>query len=217
MIGLDLYLIFITAFVVGLSGAMMPGPVTAVVADMSMRRGFSAVPLVTLGHAVPEVIVVVLLVAGLGRYMEAGPVAGFFGIGGGLILAWMGYGMINGAFSGKTAVENAAAEGRQNRGNPFAAGMLTTLSNPYWFIWWATIGAGYVVFALDYGTTGLIFFFTGHILSDLAWLSLLGVVFVSGKKLITDRIYAWIIGGLGIFLLGFAVYFFRAGINFLTG
>ncbi len=214
---MDIFIIFITAFFVGLSGAVMPGPVTAAVAEQSMRRGFIAGPMIALGHGMLEVFVVVLLVSGLGQYIAAEPVAGVFGVGGGLILVWMGYGMIRGAVSGKITMDSGAVEVRQKRGGPFFAGILTTLSNPYWFLWWITVGAGYVIYALDFGAPGVFFFFTGHVLSDLFWFSLLSLVFVSGKKFFTDRIYAGIITGLGTFLLIFAVYFFWTGINFLRG
>ncbi len=212
---MDLIIIFVTAFIVGLSGAMMPGPVTAAVAEQSMRRGIIAGPMIVLGHGLLEVFVVVLLILGLAQFMAIDFVAGFLGVGGGLILLWMGYGMIKNAVSGKLSLENIGEERQPKKNSPFLAGIWTTLSNPYWFIWWATVGAGYVVFALNYGGPGLFSFFTGHILSDLFWFSLLAVVFATGKKFLTDRIYAGIISGLGVFLWGFAIYFLWSGINFL--
>ena len=51
---MELLAIFTTAFVVGFSGAMMPGPLLTVTIGESARRGFSAGPLLVLGHAVLE-------------------------------------------------------------------------------------------------------------------------------------------------------------------
>jgi len=54
---MELPLLFSTAFVVGLSGALMPGPVTAVTAEHSLKKGIIAAPMVTLGHGVMEALV----------------------------------------------------------------------------------------------------------------------------------------------------------------
>ncbi len=59
---MDLALLFSTAFIVGLSGALMPGPVTAVVAEHTLKRGIIAAPLVTLGHGLMGALIVVLMV-----------------------------------------------------------------------------------------------------------------------------------------------------------
>ena len=62
---LELTLIFTTALLVGLSGALMPGPLTAVTMEHAFRRGYLAAPLITLGHASLEVVMVLLLLLGL--------------------------------------------------------------------------------------------------------------------------------------------------------
>ncbi len=108
---MDLFLIFITAFFVGLSGAMMPGPVTIALAEQSMRRGFLAGPLLTLGHGILELLLIFLIAAGLGRYLAAESVAGVFGLGGAFLLAWLGYKMIRSAVSGNLTMKTAAEKG----------------------------------------------------------------------------------------------------------
>ncbi len=208
-------MIFTSAFVVGLSGAMMPGPVTAVVAHYSLRRGFVAGPMIVLGHAVLELFIVAFILLGLGRLISADSVAGFFGLGGGLILIWMGYNMLKKALKGGLSLEPSDSSVSEDKSGPFIAGIVTTISNPYWFVWWMTIGAGYVLFASEYGKKGIISFFTGHILSDLAWFSLMAFLFVSGKRFLTDRIYSGVIGVLGVFLVIFAFYFFFTGIKYI--
>jgi len=110
----ELILIFTTAFIVGLSGALMPGPVTAVMAEHALKRGFIAAPLVTLGHGIMEVVVVVLLVAGLGGLIDGEGVAGVIGIAGGSVLAWMGYGMVKAGWKGTLSLSSTG----ENRGRP---------------------------------------------------------------------------------------------------
>ena len=66
---MELLAIFTTAFVVGFSGAMMPGPLLTVTIGESARRGFSAGPLLVLGHAVLELVLILALVGGLSIYL----------------------------------------------------------------------------------------------------------------------------------------------------
>ncbi|HOB86812.1 MAG TPA: LysE family transporter [Bacillota bacterium] len=208
--------IFSTAFVVGLSGSMMPGPVTAVIIEQALKRGFRAGPLVTLGHGIMEAIMLGLLVAGAGRFLEGeGVVAGVIGLVGGAFLAWMGYGMVKGGWKGTLSLRGEG-EGAERSRNPVWAGALTTVSNPYWFIWWVTVGAGYVALSQPHGAGGILAFFGGHILSDLVWFSLVALALVTGKNFFSDRIYNGIILVLGFFLLALAAYFCWTGLKFLA-
>lgn len=212
----ELTLIFSTALLVGLSGALMPGPLTAVTVEHALRRGYRAAPLAVLGHALLEVMVVALLLVGLGNYLALPAVAGVIGLAGGLVMAWMGYGMIRGAARATLSPDVPTGRGWRT-GSPFWSGLISTLSNPYWFLWWATIGAGYVAHSRSQGLPGVFSFYGGHILADFLWLSLIAAAVVSGKRRLTDRIYRWIIIGLGIFLGIFSLYFFWSGLQIIQG
>ena len=56
--------IFISSFIIALSGALMPGPVLTITISESTKRGFIAGPLIVLGHAILEISLLVLLVLG---------------------------------------------------------------------------------------------------------------------------------------------------------
>jgi len=212
---MDLTILFSTAFIVGLSGALMPGPVTAVTAEHTLKRGVIAAPMVTLGHGFMEALVVTLLVFGLGRFMEASGVAGIIGIAGGVVLAWMGWRMIKGARGGLLSLKGTGDEEKNTLG-PVSAGMLSTLANPYWFLWWATVGASYVALSQQHGLPGVLLFFGGHILADLSWFLVIAVLLVTGKKFISDRFYTGVVTVLGVFLIMLAAYFFWMGVTWIT-
>lgn len=214
---LELTLIFTTALLVGLSGALMPGPLTAVAVEHSLARGYRAIPQATLGHGLLEVLMVILLLVGAGDYLALPYVAGIIGLAGGLVLAWMGWGMIKIALSGRLSLENPSGDGGTGLRSPFWDGMIATTSNPYWFLWWATIGAGYVALSRNHGYPGVLLFFSGHIFADFLWLSLLAAALLSGKKWLTDMIYRWIVIGLGLFLVAFSLYFFWSGLRLFIG
>jgi threonine/homoserine/homoserine lactone efflux protein len=94
-------------------------------------------------------------------------------------------------------------------------GVFVSLSNPFWSIWWATIGLTYIVWATDLGVPGLASFFTGHILSDLVWYSLVAFAISSGRRLITARVYQGLILVCGLFLLALGVFFLVSSVGFL--
>ena len=192
----------------------MPGPLTAVTAEHALRRGYVAAPLATLGHAFLEAGMVLLLLVGLGEYLARSQVTAVIGVAGGLVLAWMGGGMMKSA-AGAALSLHASSNGKA--GSPFWSGLMATLSNPYWFLWWATVGAGYVALSRSHGLPGVFLFFSGHILADFIWLSVIAAALASGKKLLTDRIYRWIVFGLGLFLCAFSLYFIWSGLKIFLG
>ena len=205
--------IFATAFVVGLSGAMMPGPLLAVTVDESARRGAMTGPLLVLGHMMLESALVAAIAFGLATFLGNKLVIVSIGLAGGGVMCWMGQGMVR---SARTMSLRMEAEG-PGRMNPVAAGIVVSLSNPYWTIWWATIGVGYVILGMRFGVPGLLAFFAGHILSDFAWYTLVSVSVAKGKRFLSDRVYRTLIMLCGAALILFGLWFFRTGIETVMG
>jgi len=81
-------------------------------------------------------------------------------------------------------------------------------------LWWATIGANFVALARQGGALGLVSFFSGHILADFLWYTLVAFLVFTGKGLLTDKLYRGLIVVLGFFLVGLALYFiFSVGLS----
>lgn len=190
----------------------MPGPVLTVTIGEVARRGFLAGPLIVLGHGVLEVSLVVAIVLGFGRILVLDSVVGAIGLVGGLVLLLMGGGMLK-SVKGLTLSLEDKGGGKGN--HPVVAGILTSLSNPYWTIWWATIGLSYIALSRKLGFLGLVSFYVGHILSDLGWYGLVAVALSSGRRLMTDSVYRGLIAFCGLLLLGFGLYFGYSGLKYL--
>jgi len=101
------------------------------------------------------------------------------------------------------------------RVGPFASGVLTSLSNPYWLVWWATVGSAYLVFSAQYGLIGVLIFYVGHILSDISWYCFVAYALAHGRSVINDKVYNRILGVCGVFLLLLGVYFLYYGLTTL--
>jgi len=202
--------IFISSFIIGLSGALMPGPVLTVAISETTRRGFWAGPLIVLGHAILEITLLVLLILGFADLIKNPGLLGIVGIAGGVVLFWMSFDMLRGIRHLRLDLSG----GKSAWGGPVTAGILMSLANPYWIIWWATIGLGYVIVSMQFGFTGVAVFFAGHILSDLVWYSAVSLFVSRGRRYISDRTYRGIIGVCAVMLIFFGIYFGVTGIRY---
>lgn len=188
----------------------MPGPMLTVTIAGSSQKGFWVGPLVVLGHGILELVLVFLVLAGLGPLLTRPHVIGSVGFAGGVVLWWLGLSMIRNA--GKFSIDLRNEDHRSSRSSIFY-GIVSSLSNPYWSIWWATIGMGYLAAALKFGTLGIILFFVGHILADLAWYSMVSLAVSRGRHFIRDTTYRRVIAFCGAFLVLFGAWFFYFGWN----
>lgn len=211
----ELAAIFGGSFTLALSGILTPGPILTVTVAESARRGFKAGPLIISGHALLELIVVLAIILGLGAYLKSALVMGIIALLGGAMLIWLGIGMVRTAGSLSIGAQKAG-DNPKHTPHPFAMGMLASISNPYWTLWWATIGLGYLVAAMKLGLGGVIVFFLGHITADFAWYSIVSLGVSRGKALIKDKTYQMIIRFCGLLLLGFGVWFLLAARGYLA-
>ena len=210
----QLFFLFCSTFIITLSGALSPGPVLTATISESMKRGFWAGPLIVLGHAILEVFLLVGIVAGLARWLTLLLVMAVLGVAGGLLLVAMGTHM---ALTAQTAVAKAL----DDRGNsnmavrgPVLTGIITSISNPYWTLWWATIGLGLAATALKLGVAGIASFYAGHILSDLAWYSIVSAAVASGRRICPPWVYRALFIFCGLVLVGLGAFFGSTGIGY---
>ena len=86
--------LFVTSFIVALSGAIMPGPLLTITISESSRRGLMTGPLLIVGHAILELVLVMALLMGLAPLLKMEPVFIVIALAGSAVLLWMGIGML---------------------------------------------------------------------------------------------------------------------------
>ncbi len=202
-----LFTVFITSFLLALSGAMMPGPLLTATITESSKRGFIAGPLMITGHALLEVVLVAAILLGLAPFFRLPVVFVVIALAGAVILLWMAYGMFRSLSSLSLSLKG---EGPGLK-NPVVSGILMSLANPYWIIWWATAGMGYILYSWRFGLRGVVFFFAGHIMADLVWYSFISGAVAGGRRFITDRVYRGVMALLASCLVVFAGYYAYEG------
>lgn len=201
--------IFCTSFILALSGALMPGPLLTVTVSESSRRGALVGPMMIFGHGLLELVLVVALLSGLAPILVRDDVFIFISLSGGAVLLWMGTTMLRSL--SQLSLEDRPQNSRSR--NLVLAGIVLSAANPYWLIWWASIGLGYIMYAMKFGIMGIAAFFWGHILADLAWYSLISYGIAKGRRFFSDNLYRKLIGGCAVFLLAFSCWFLYGGIN----
>ena len=202
---MNLPLLFVSAFGVALSGALMPGPLLTVTVAHSPRFGWTFGPLAILGHAILELGLISLVFLGAGPLLKSGGVQSVVGLVGGAILIWMSWGMVALARTGGDP--GTEGEGVKRGDRAVWLGIITSISNPYWTLWWATVGLAFLTTAAKSGPIGIVIFFLGHISGDLAWYTLVSVGAARGKKFIGTPFYSGVLFLCAVILVVLGTWF----------
>ncbi len=185
---MNLVQLVVGAFVVGFSGAMSPGPVLAATVAESLRRGARAGPQIVAGHALLEMALVATLLAGLDRWLRMDGVRTALSIAGGAALLWMALRMAMDLRAGRLIADPGHSSLPPPSLHPVALGIVLSLSNPYWILWWATIGLAMLTPAMERGWPAVASVYAGHIFADLTWYSAVSVAVAGGRRVMPSAV-----------------------------
>ncbi len=226
MLSVSPWTILSVSFLMALSGALMPGPLltyTIARTVQTRRNGFLVGPLVIAGHGALEMLILCGLVLGVTGFLKEPTVIKVIGVLGALLLAYMGIGLIREAVRKRAPAAAAVSEAapldvnRQgpdssrtlvSRMSPVLAGILLSLSNPYWWVWWVTAGSATLIrFNVSISAwQGLLVFFIGHEAGDLAWYFTVSTLTHFGKRSFSPGIYSGILAVCGVAIMAFGAY-----------
>ncbi|UCD73524.1 MAG: LysE family transporter [Candidatus Bathyarchaeota archaeon] len=196
------------SFIIGFSGAIVPGPMFVATVVWSTKRGHIAGPLVVLGHVIAETAIMLVLLLGLSFIFESNEIRLLSGVFGGLFLVWSSIDLLRSSMSADNQLLPKLEGSLPMSGDPTLAGFITSISNPYFFIWWATVGNHYTTIGLETASyIGVMVFAFAHWLSDLTWFSLVSLSASKGRKVMGDRVYRFILGVCGMLLMILGVLF----------
>ena len=194
-----------TVIITSLSGVMAPGPMFTMTLAKSLKSPWAGV-YVSLGHAVIEVPLILLVYFGLAQFFENITVQLVLGVLGGGMIVWMGVSL----FRARLVL---AREGKDTTYNAFVAGILMSGLNPFFLVWWVTVGSLLLMNFLDaVGTWGLPFFIIVHWLCDLVWLSLVSFTVYRTHTFWGEKVQEWVFIVLSLALLYFGGQFIVKGI-----
>jgi threonine/homoserine/homoserine lactone efflux protein len=196
----ELFQMVLLGFVIGLSGALAPGPTLVATINASIAGDWTTGLKVSLGHAIVELFLVILILLGLATVALPYTTV-IAGIGG---IALVVFGILTIKGSRKATMRTSEV---QTIANPYMAGLVTSAANPYFWIWWLSIGSAMVIAGLEGGLALAGAFMVGHWTADIAWYTFVSTGVSKGKTLVSDTVYQKIMGLCGIFLIIFGVYY----------
>lgn len=196
----NIWVFFGMAIVISFSGVMMPGPVLAATIAKGYKDEKAGLK-IALGHGLVEFPLMALIVLSVGFVFEDEKVMLAIGLVGGALLVFMGAMMVRSrkeiAVTGKDSLPESV----------LAAGALTTSANPYFFLWWATVGALLIFTAEEFGAIVIVIFAVVHWTCDLAWYSFTSFAVFRSRHLWTPLVHEIVFGTCGALMVIFGVYF----------
>jgi threonine/homoserine/homoserine lactone efflux protein len=195
----NFFLFLLYAVGISLTGMMLPGPLTAA----TIAKGYTdrnAGFQIGLGHAVIELPIIALIYFGFASYIASPQVKMIVGVLGGLMLIFMGGMIVRNLGKRLSSAVNLPY-------NSLLTGMVMTGANPYFFLWWATIGVALIATAATFGLAGLIVFTLVHWLCDIGWEQFVSVTVFKTKHLWTARTQIIVFGVCAAILIGFGIWF----------
>lgn len=188
------------AFTIGLTGAIAPGPTLVATVNSSLKSGWTAGPKVAVGHALVELFLFLLIVLGLAA--AAQQYSRLIALLGGLAL--VAFGLLTVKGSRKASLSAPASNKAQN---PYLAGVITSAANPYFWIWWLSIGSAMVIDGLRGGLILACLFMIGHWGADFGWYTLVSASLDKGRSVLSEVNYQRILALCGFFLIVFGLYY----------
>jgi threonine/homoserine/homoserine lactone efflux protein len=201
----SLLFFLVQVFVISFSGAMQPGPVSATVITMGARNRYAGA-LLAVGHVIIEFPLMVLIILGMGKLLQLEKTQVVIGLAGGAFLLLMAAQMMM-SIRSKTDQKSKVFRDR-----PVLAGVILSASNPYFLIWWATVGLALATRATKWGMWAFALFAVVHWSVDLIWLQVLSWVSFKGSKVFGQRGQRTVILICALALLAFGLIFLYAAV-----
>jgi threonine/homoserine/homoserine lactone efflux protein len=184
---------------ISLSGVMAPGPMTATTIAKGYHNPHAGF-LVAVGHAVVEIPIMILIYFGLADFIKSPDIKKIIGVLGGLVLIYMGASIIK-------DMKKDLDQMSTTKYGPFVAGIVMSGGNPYFLLWWATIGLTLVLTAKDIGIFAFVLLIVVHWSCDAVWQEILSVTVHKTKHLWTKTVRYVIFGICSAVLIGFGIYY----------
>lgn len=182
----------------------MPGPLFAVTVAKGYRDKKAGIFTAT-GHAIVEIPLIIIIYLGFLKFLSQEYLKTVIGILGGIVLLYIAMDMLK-------ERKNFSLEGKDLPYNYLVAGIITTCSNPYFFIWWAGIGSALISESLKFGNYMIVLFSLIHWLCDLFFYSAVSFTVYNLKKLWRKETYQTVIFICSFILIGFGIFFLYKGI-----
>ncbi len=197
----------VTAFFLGLSGGLSPGPLLTLVVTESLRHGVKEGIKVSIAPLFTDFPIVLATLYILSRLSDIQPVIGAISLLGAAFLIFLGCGSLS--FKG---VDIDVA---QIKPQSVKKGIVANFLNPSPYLFWLSVGAPMVLKAHKNSMLSAILFVTCFYMALVGSKILIAIVIGKSRRFLKSSHYVYTIRCLGIILLIFALLFVKDGLKSL--
>ena len=192
----------VLVIVISASGVMAPGPLFVANVSHGLRGGAKAGFKIAIGHAVVELPLVILLGIGvfsLETFPEFRVVISIIGA-----ITLFGFAIMQ----IKSVLNKKESRASNTKQNPVITGVLISALNPFFIIWWITIGFKLISDAmLIWAFAGILVVFVLHVWMDFAWLGITAFLASKSSEILSNKNYKMLVIGLSLMLVYFGITF----------
>jgi threonine/homoserine/homoserine lactone efflux protein len=199
-ITLVMTVVFVTA-----SGALAPGPLLFATISHGTRLGVKSGLMFAIGHTLIEFALVMALASGLLTVANEPIVKVVIGIAGGIVLIAFGALQIRSSLLSRP--ERVRSKPANTR-NLLFIGLAFTGLNPFFIVWWLTVGSNLILISLEFASiAGVIFMYVCHVWMDYVWLMIVAHLARVGTNIAGFKWYRLVLVLFGMILIYFGFTF----------
>lgn len=201
---MDLLSFVVTVVLITASGALAPGPLFFQTISQGIKMGARSGFIFSIAHTVVEFSVIMVLALGLFVVRNEHFIQNVLGVLGGVVLIIFGVYQIVGSLKKNDINQKQIVSSHRL----FLIGILFTLFNPYFIVWWLTVGSNLILLALEFAAfAGVVLMFLCHVWIDYAWLIAVAYFAKRGANALSSNWYRTLIAVFGAILIYFGVLF----------
>ncbi|PJC50802.1 MAG: lysine transporter LysE [Nitrosopumilales archaeon CG_4_9_14_0_2_um_filter_34_16] len=192
----------VIVIIISASGVMTPGPLFTANISYGLHGGIKSGVKMAMGHTVVELPLIILLGLGVFSLETIPEFRTTISILGAIML------FVFAALQIKKTLQNKKTQDPKPKQGPLITGIALSVFNPFFIIWWLTIGFKLISDAMSiWAFAGIVIVFGFHIWMDFAWLG--GTSFFASKsrQIISDRNYKILMVSLSLLLIYFGITF----------
>lgn len=203
----------LTVIILSSSGALAPGPLFFVTISHGIKSGTKSGVIFSVAHSLVEFSLVMLLALGLLSVANEPTARLAVGVAGGAVLIVFGAMQIRGSFKYNT--EETKPEKGATR-NLLLIGLALTGLNPYFIVWWLTVGANLILLSLEFGgLAGVVFMYVCHVWIDYVWITFIAYFAKKSTRILRQKWYRILMAVFGAALIYFGLYFLIDALAFM--
>jgi threonine/homoserine/homoserine lactone efflux protein len=209
---------------ISVSGVLSPGPLFFANLIYGSKEGFYSGVKIASGHTIVELLLVILLAAGIfgfSYFKLTSESIRIIGLVGGTAIIIFSTSQITNIIKRRRNIDVANDKNKSsysyfskisNKGRrlerPFIIGLTFSALNPFFIIWWLTVGLKLISDSVYlFGIVeGILILFSFHIWMDYAWLSVTAYLMSKGRLILKERLYQYFLLSISFVLASYGLY-----------